>query len=393
MINKQLRIAELISRHLSGEITPDEASELKAWRGETSDHEALFQRVCSTQNLAHYYQESAKFDREAGWKSVDKKIRTARRKQILLQWSRYAALFLLPVALGVLLYAIRPRPEQSVAEQIQNQPTEILPGERKAVLTLGDGQTVELRENNEKMMKEKDGTSINIDSEALNYQTTTTDTKSVEEIFNKVEIPHGGEYTLKLSDGTLIYLNSMTSLRFPVRFVGEKRVVELDGEGYFKVAKSSKPFIVKTNNIEVEVLGTDFNLSAYQGEECKTTLVNGSVRVCTNARNCCVLQPSEQACLKPGSEELSVRKVDVSLYTSWINGKIYFKDARLEDIIHSLSRWYDMDVFYADPSLKNLRFGCNVNRYTEITPFLELLEETEKVNITIKEKRITFKHK
>ncbi len=392
MINHYLHIAGLIARYLSGEITPDEHLELKNWRESAPEHEALFKRVSDTRNLADYMEEVRKFDKQDGWTMLSRRMKAARRRAILLRWSRYAAIFLLPVVLTIWIYSNQKTAQQSVAQQVREQPAKILPGERKAILTLADGEIVDLKGADDKVMEEKDGTAINIDSMALNYQSLAKDKKSMEEIFNKVEIPRGGEYSLQLSDGTRIYLNSMSSLRFPVCFVGERRVVELEGEAYFNVVKSSKPFIVKVNQMEIEVLGTDFNISAYQGEDCQATLVNGSVKVHTATGSSCILQPSEQAYLKPGSEDLRVRKVDTSLYTSWVEGKIHFKDERLEDIINSLSRWYDMNVFYSEPSVKNIRFGCNVNRYKEITPFLELLEKTEKVSISIQGKNITFKH-
>ena len=186
----------------------------------------------------------------------------------------------------------------------------------------------------------------------------------------------------------------MSSLRFPVRFGTKTRQVELEGEAYFEVSKTGQPFIVKTKGMDIEVLGTTFNLSAYSGETHQATLVSGSVRVWTENGGNCLIKPSEQAFIMPGSNKIEIRNVDTAFYTSWIHGKINFKDQRLEDIMKTLTRWYDMDVVYADEAAKDIRFGCYVNRYQEITPLIELLKSTGSVNIEVKGKTIKiFTHK
>ena len=142
--------------------------------------------------------------------------------------------------------------------------------------------------------------------------------------------------------------------------------------------------------MQVEVLGTTFNISAYPNEEYQTTLVNGSVKVSAEKGESLILKPSQQATIALGSNSIQVRTVDTSFYTSWVKGKIYFKDQRLEDIMKTLSRWYDMNVVYENEGLKNIRFGCNLNRYEEITPFVKLLEKTEEVHVKIEGNTITF---
>ena len=393
MIKQELQTANLISRHLSGFITPEEELELKKWREESSENEKLFQDLSDTENLVAYIRNSSKYDTQQGWESFNRKLRSHQRRRRLIAGSKYAAIFIIPIVIGLLLmttFLPDLSENESVAQQINKNHIQILPGEKKATLTLDSGEEIDLMSSQEKVMAEKDGTEILIDSTALNYYSTLAVAEVEKEIYNKVDVPRGGEYSLTLSDGTKISLNSMSSLRFPVRFIGSKRIVELQGEAYFEVAKDTKPFIVKVNNVEVEVLGTTFNVSAYSGETCHTTLVEGSVRVQSATGNSCVLKPSQQAYIRPGSDNLNVRTVDIHQYISWVNGKISFKDQRLEDIMSSLSRWYDMQVFYIDPSLKNMRFGCNLNRYSDITPFLDLLERTEKINIDIKGKTITF---
>ena len=225
-------------------------------------------------------------------------------------------------------------------------------------------------------LRKIEGTHIQVDSTTLNYRLAQSTSARPKPVYNKVEIPRGGEYALVLSDGTKVHLNSMSSLRFPVAFTTGKREVELQGEAYFEVSKTGQPFIVNVNGMQVEVLGTTFNISAYPNEEYQTTLVNGSVRVSAEKGESLILKPSQQATIVSGGNSIQVRTVDISFYTSWVKGKINFKDQRLEDIMKILSRWYDMNVVYENEGLKNIRFGCNLNRYEEILSLIHISEPT-----------------
>ena len=212
-----------------------------------------------------------------------------------------------------------------------------------------------------------------------------------DEVMNTVTVPQGQRVHLTLSDGTKVWLNAKTKMEYPQSFkVSDQRIVKVDGEAYFEVSKTGQPFIVNANGMQVEVLGTTFNISAYPDEEYQTTLVNGSVKVSAEKGESLILKPSQQATIALGSNSIQVRTVDTSFYTSWVKGKINFKDQRLEDIMKTLSRWYDMNVVYENEKLKNIRFGCNLNRYEEITPFVKLLEKTEEVHVKIEGNTITF---
>lgn len=391
MIRKQFYIAELIARHLSGILLPEEETELKAWRESSIRHEELFREICSTENMVKYSRTGSRFNKDTGWKELNRKLRDAKRRSLFFRLGKYAAVLIIPIVVGVFIiytYSSHDRNEIVVVNRLPE--TIIQPGEKKATLTLGNGETVDLKAAPEKRLEEEDGTAITIDEDALNYQVAQANGTQEKEIYNKVDVPLGGEYALTLSDGTKIFMNAMSSLKFPVRFVNDRRVVELEGEAYFEVAGSEKPFIVRTDGVDVEVLGTVFNISAYRDEIIHTTLVEGSVRVRTASGDSRILKPSEQAYIPQDSEELKVRIVDVSEYISWVNGKISFKDQRLEDIMKNLSRWYDIDVEYNDQDVKNICFGCHVDRYKEITPFLELLEKTGKIKIAMNDNQITF---
>jgi len=383
MINQHFYIARLIARYLSDEIEEEEQAELTRWRNESSENERLFREICKEENIKQNMQKRQTFHTEDGWEGVQRKIQRHRFRHRILNICKYAAIFIFPVAIAtVAIYKSgnEPQPLSQVEEQI-------VPGGKKAVLILDNGEAIDLKSTSGVELKEKDGTVIQVDSTVLNYQQAPART-SEKLAYNKVNVPRGGEYQLTLSDGSKVQLNSMSSIRFPVQFAQDCRLVELEGEAYFEVSKTGQPFIVQTKGMKIEVLGTTFNISAYANEEYQTTLVSGSVKVQTENGSNRILKPSEQACITPGSNQINVRNVDTAFYTSWIHGKINFKDQRLDDIMKTLARWYDMDVVYENEATKELRFGCYVNRYNEITPLVKLLEQTGRVTVTVEGKTI-----
>ena len=383
MINQHFYIAKLIARYLSDEIEEEEQAELTRWRNESPENERLFREICKEENIKQNMQKRQTFHAEDGWEGVQRKIQRHRFRHRILNICKYAAIFIFPVAIAtVAIYKSgnEPQPLSQVEEQI-------VPGGKKAVLILDNGEAIDLKSTSGVELKEKDGTVIQVDSTVLNYQQAPART-SEKLAYNKVNVPRGGEYQLMLSDGSKVQLNSMSSIRFPVQFAQDCRLVELEGEAYFEVSKTGQPFIVQTKGMKIEVLGTTFNISAYANEEYQTTLVSGSVKVQTENGSNRILKPSEQACITPGSNQINVRNVDTAFYTSWIHGKINFKDQRLDDIMKTLARWYDMDVVYENEATKELRFGCYVNRYNEITPLVKLLEQTGRVTVTVEGKTI-----
>lgn len=385
MINQYFEIARLIAKQISGELDKEEQIRLENWRKESPENERLFEEIRNEENITANLRRRNSFNTDMGWEKVNEGIHKYRFRKRVLRICRYAAMLAMPLVIAALVtFQIinENRNDKTIAA------TElILPGSTKATLTLDNGEIVDLTATKGERLEESDGTLIKIDSATLNYKhvANAADGKIA---YNKVSVPRGGEYKLVLSDGTRVHLNSMSSLRYPVSFGSKTRQVELDGEAYFEVSKTGQPFIVNANGMDVEVLGTTFNLSAYKGEPRQTTLVSGSVRVRTGNGNSRIIKPSQQASIAPGANQIDVRTVDTAFYTSWIHGKIKFKDQRLEDIMKTLSRWYDMDIVYADKEAKNLRFGCYVNRYEEISPLLELLRNTGSVKIETKGKTI-----
>lgn len=245
-------------------------------------------------------------------------------------------------------------------------------GSRKAVLTLEDGEVVDLSVKEGEISKE---ISNNAD-EMLTYS-ATTQAKNVPVKYNTLTVPRGGEYQLVLSDGTKIWMNAESSLRYPVSFSG-KREVTLSGEAYFEVAKdATHPFIIHVENNAIEVLGTKFNVSAYPENNMYTTLAQGSVKV-SNNEGSITLTPNQQAIIQPEGG-ISVQQVDASLYTSWTTGTFEFKQTRLKDIAAQLSRWYNVNFQFASKELGQKNFAGVIFRNEELSLAIEIIEDVSDV--------------
>jgi len=222
------------------------------------------------------------------------------------------------------------------------------------------------------------------------WQNWKGDTGEVAEMM-EVKTSPGMTTSLTLPDGTIVYLNADSKLRFPVKFAEDVRMVELDGEGYFQVAKNeSSPFTVKVGEMKVSVLGTEFNILGYKEYgEIQTTLVNGKVEVSSdkNKKNYTLL-PGEQAVFNKKDGIIKVSKVDISYAIAWREGLLRFRDRPLREIMDVVARWYDIEIVYEDIEVKEYLFGCNFNRHETILPLLEVLESTGTVHFKIEDKKI-----
>lgn len=391
MLEKEFEIASLIAGYRAGILTEEEKACLQEWMDSSPSAKLLFEKLDNPENFRKLCSMAQKYDRGRAWSKIEKSIRRERNLKIQ-RYIGYAASFVLPLAVCYFLLKNSAQECCSLSSHQMVCNDQIQPGTTKAILTLGDGTVVDLEKENSFEVLEEGGAKIRKDSACLNYQNETKIIPEQEVVYNRIDIPRGGEYTLKLSDGSRVHLNAMSSLRYPVNFTGDKRIVELQGEAYFEVVKAGKPFIVKAGDVEVKVLGTEFNVSCYVDEDIiGTTLVKGCVNITTPQAGPLVLTPSQQANFSRETKDVQVKIVDVSEYTAWKEGYFRFKDWRLEDIMNYLSRWYDMHVFYANPKVKDLRFGCSISRYGSVEPILQLLEDTRKVRVEIKGNTIVFR--
>ncbi len=302
-----------------------------------------------------------------------------KRKSI---WPRVAAAasILFFLSAGV-YFVIRPKLRVSNFAKT-TQPADILPGGNKAVLTLSNGRHVMLATaRNGKLAIEGNSVISKITDGQVVY--TGGETQSGETVYNTIATPLGGQYTVTLSDGTKAILNAASSLRFPAKFSGTERKVELTGEAYFEVAHNkAMPFRVISKQQDVKVLGTHFNINSYDNEPiAKTTLLEGSVLI--NSKT--ILKPGQQAIIS--GSLLKVYPANTELAVAWKNHKFMFDDENIQDIMRKIARWYNVEVVYTG-EIPDQKFGGSVSRFNKVSKVLSILELTGNIHFKIEGRKI-----
>ena len=262
-----------------------------------------------------------------------------------------------------------------------------IPQHTQPHLILADGEVIRL-DSVKKAVTTKDGSVVYGKNGTGIYYDSLPAKNNRERMWHTVVVPRGGEYKLFLSDNTEVFLNSDSEIRFPVKFGKGKRDVFLRGEAFFVVTKdTSRPFVVNANDkMSVEVLGTQFNLQAYPDDTfVETTLNKGAVRV-FNGKQGVKLRPDEQAVYDEG--KFTVRKVDASRYSAWKEGKFMLLNHSLENIMTRLARWYNIDIFWENPEVKEYHFSGELARYEDFTEILRMLELATRVHFEVRDRTV-----
>ncbi|GAB7087186.1 FecR family protein [Marinifilum fragile] len=385
----QEHILELIQEYQQGRISDSGVQKLQEWLKEDEANTEEFAKYLALFKESDALSKLDQIRKENAWLNISKSLsKPEKRSKVrkLHTWLPYAAAVVVLFTVGY--FMIEQVRNDYDFEKDYNFAEISSIGTKKAVLTLENGQKVNLEESDKELITEADGTLIqkNADSELI-YDNASSAKDRV--IYNQIEIPRGGEYSLVLADGTKVWLNSESSLRYPVQFVGNKRKVELTGEAYFEVTHNpSKPFVIASHDTEVKVLGTSFNISAYDDEEhISTTLVEGSVELsCLGNKE--LLKPGFQATVKKGDNRFKVEKVNTALYTSWKDGVFRYKDQSLEEICHQLSRWYNVEFFFTDYKYREYRFTGAAKKDKSLDFTLEMIEKIADVKFAIKDDKI-----
>ena len=373
-----MNIEEIIIKRLSEEhLSKEESVFFDKWYQNSSNRE-YYNDLLKIRSGIIASQVKERIDKRKAWDQV----RPARKISLIRTLLKFAAIMILPLSLGVFLLIRENKQEKVVYAEVPVQP-----GRKQAVLTLSSGQQVMLADTivhvNEKGM-----VISNFPDKELVYKIMNVFLKT-ETIYNTVTVPRGGEYKLVLADGTIVWLNSDSHIRYPVTFSGNTRQVELEGEAYFEVAKDvEKPFIVRMNEYNVRVTGTQFNVRNYLNESLATTLVEGGVQIERKGK-VDRLRPGQQAVLE--NNEIRIRVVNVEEQVAWRHGAFGFTQCRLENIMEELARWYDVDVFYMNQQVKDYHFSAWFKRSSSINEVINILEKTKKISLDLKGRILTVK--
>nr|WP_319999781.1 FecR domain-containing protein [uncultured Draconibacterium sp.] len=382
MIQPDSNIYLLIAKYSQGDITEQEYYILKAWMEEDAGNKRIFSEYLVFLKNAQRVRFSAKVDEHLAWKVIHSKLE--KRKTFSIKpYLKYAAVLLVFLSLTVTYQLLH---KNIGSEEVLTKVNVIQPGKPKAILELGDGRSVKLGEINDSLLALTAGFSIQIKNDTIDYSKSDI----ISELINTIRVPRGGEYNLVLSDGSRIWLNSESELTFPAKFNGNQRKIALKGEAYLEVAKNEMlPFIVEVEGTQVEVLGTSFNVKAY--ENIETTLVEGKVCIRTNSLTEAILNPGEQGVVTKESSEITVKQVDTRLYTSWVKGMFAFRSLSLEEIMKTFERWYNVTVTFENDELKQRRFTGNLRRNEEINPHLDVISLTTNVEFEFSGEKILVK--
>lgn len=364
---------ELIAKSFRDELRPEEEQQLKEWLHSSPQHERFYRQAMQGGNtdplvgLPESVLETKRTELLQRIRGGQKHHRTRH----LIQYLSYAASILLIIMVGTWLWVKRGDEGAKVPK------TTTMARNENIQLRLSDGRTINLSADKEGTIQEQNGAEILQEKGKLAYRQDSSQHKK-EIQYNELSVPTGGECQLVLEDGTKLWINSNTQVKYPVSFPDNKREIIVSGEIYLEVVKDGRPFLVNTGAGQVRVLGTSFGVQAY-GEEVLTTLVSGRVRFTNKAGHKTELKAGEQA-VATANGEVTKREVRVEEYVGWKDGWYIFREQRLEDVMTTLNRWYGTNVFYQNPRVKDIRFTGNLKRYESVKTFLEVLAASEDVH-------------
>lgn len=292
------------------------------------------------------------------------------------------------ICLGIFLYIQQGQNDKNISDLTIVQSTKRFPsialGSKRALLTLSNGEQIILDSMSEKMLSQQLGTPVKKTQGKLHYIDDARHQGDKPSQQNTISTPPGSEFELLLPDGTNVWLNAGSSITYPTHFSGAYRAIKLLGEAYFDVAKNKdQPFVIDANGTQIKVLGTQFNVHAYQNEETvKTTLVAGAILVKSKKLN-----PGQQAITFPASEKVKISTVDLQEATAWRHGYFYFADEKLPTVMKTLARWYDIEVSYSG-DLHDKTFGGTISRYEDFNKLLKAIELTGSVHFQVNGRRV-----
>lgn len=397
-------VSELISQILLKKLrqealSPEEVAMLAEWQGRSTEHAAFIDMLMDEAVLSDKIRAMLEKDQSPAWQKIENALKAEwnERTPGLRKANRYkylaAASVVLLMGVGAYYFLTGNPPISQQTEA--TEPTtiaDIFPGGNRADLTLSDGSVINLSKMANGSVMQQEGARIVKQDGILSY--TKEAVNQQEPDSNTIKTPRGGQFRLELSDGTIVWLNAASSIKFPTSFHDNERKIELTGEAYFEVAKAPKNFTVVVNasngkkKAEVEVLGTRFNIMAYDDENVlKATLVQGKVKIVSNNSAAKSLNPGQQAIITAGAENIQIENVDTTVSIAWKNGLFSFKKADVKTVMNQLSRWYNVDVVYP-ATIPVVEFSGKLDRSSSIEQ-CRLVLETQNIHFIIGKEKIT----
>ena len=393
------QIKNLLDSYIAGSATQQEQQLVEQWLEENDQQNTEWQLMNNKDKAAWLLQLYRDIDnsitpKDAGWQdddTIDSSLAWYKKF-----WLPVAAALIVSIGAGIYYFLLpqqeRATPVSVIAPQLQN---DALPGTNKAILMLDNGKTILLDDSQDGVLVKQGGTAVSKQGENLMYKGKGNNDKDAPVVFNTLTTPRGGQYKLVLADGSKVWLNASSSIRYPVSFTGNERKVEITGEVYFEISqlsvdglkgKATKriPFIVKVNMLgregaEVEVLGTHFNINAYDDEDAiSTTLLEGSIKISPPRPNeksleAVIITPGQQARLNKNGLLQLVKEVNIEETVAWKNGLFMMNGVAIPAVLRQLARWYDVDIVYGN-GIPEGRITGDIPRDMNLSEVLKVME-------------------
>lgn len=382
-------IVHLISRAIAGELSNEERLQLENWSKSSPKHALLLEKI---KREIHISSENNLpiLDDKTAWQQLKRKKQHHDRVLHLHRLSYYAAIIALPLimAIGILFVKYNGNDYHSM----RKTPTDIIkPAKQQVTLVTSNQKKYELEEEYAgKDIVLDAGIIIKNKTDYLEYKTDTAN-NGKELIINTLKVPYGKEFQIRLSDGTNVYMNAASELKYPAAFCKENRIVHLSGEAYFEVTKETgRPFYVVANDIQIQVYGTSFNVNTHSLNHIETVLVEGEIGLKRKGASQEVrMKPGQLASYNCANGNVELMEVDVQQYIAWKNGYFAFDGKSLEEIMATLSLWYDVEVFFQNKAAKKLVFTGSMKKYSDISRILNAMTEIVGVHFIIQGRTIT----
>jgi hypothetical protein len=372
-LNSSYNIAALIVKSLQNDLSAEESKILMQWKGASNENLALFNELTTEESLSAELAIFASFSATKDWEKIATKTVNANHLKFSkfnrVFWLSSAAILFFVIVGAFQFWKFTSNQKSNYSLQLKHN---IVPGSNKATLTLADGTIILLNDSLNGFHAKQQNVDLLIKNGEIVYQSLGQNEPT---IYNTIITPNGGQYKLLLDDGTKVWLNAASSIKYPTTFSGNERIVALTGEGYFEIAHNvQKPFKVILPNIgKVEAMGTVFNINSYQDESIlKTTLVEGKIKVDFGSKSQ-FLTPGQQSHFFKNGQLSIINNIEMDEVIAWKNGQFVFKQINVEGIMRQLSRWYDVDVFF-DGKLSKETFSGIVNRNANLLEVLKIME-------------------
>lgn len=377
-------IIQIIQLYLTGELTDEEKEKLEEWIKQDPSRAIWFENLRAERAVSRDLPVYEKINTARAWDNVARRGhiqgKTTHRRFHVYRWIAAVLLPFMIIAAGYFMYHL-------ADEKQKMEVAEITPGKSQAILRLHNNRVIKLAGINEECLNVAKDIDVKNDASGIVYPSRVATGKTE---YNMLEVPRGGEYKITLSDGTIVHLNSGSRLRYPVAFSNNSREVYLSGEAYFEVKKDvERPFFVNMEGIKIRVYGTSFNVNTYNLAKIETVLVEGKIGIQEDRTNVeYIVKPGQLALYDRERGMMEIREVDVQPYVAWKDQEFMFDNKSLENIMNTLSLWYDVDVFFQTSSLKNLHFTGHLGRYENISHILDAISGVTQVKFSVQGRTI-----